>query len=311
MNKIVKFELDDKKSIHDYFEKFGYVVIKDVINTNKIDAFIESYKSIRNHPLFVYYSQSTHVCTRPKLNVHGFIQESMQNASRLTFFKKFSKSFQSCIYDKNVSAALTAISGENEHVSWQNMFFDKSTGTIEHQDSWYLDTEPAGNLIGAWYALEDIHIDSGAFFVFPESHHKIGLLDRDFHQEHDSFVTAVNEQIKNLKITKKSMTLCKGDILLWHPYLIHGADICINDKLSRKSFTSHFYPIKYNAKNVEKDKLLSIYDHEKPKVTENPNIYAAYRYSDYIYNILVYGLYFKNKLLSIKKGLSMRREDYK
>jgi len=310
MNKIVKFELDDKKSIHDHFEKFGYVVIKDAINTNKIDAFIDSYESIRNQPLFVYYSQSIHVSTRPKLNAHGFIQESMQNASRLTFFKKFSQSFQSCIYDKNVSAALTAISGENQHVSWQNMFFDKSTGTIEHQDSWYLDTEPAGNLIGAWYALEDIHIDSGAFFVFPESH-KIGLIDRDVYQKHDGYVTAVNEQIKNLKINKKSMTLCKGDILLWHPYLIHGADTCTDESLSRKSFTSHFYPIKYNVKNVEKNKILSIYDHKHPKVTKNPNIYSAFRYADSIYNILVYGLYFKNKLLSIRKNLSMRREDYK
>jgi len=50
------------------------------------------------------------------------------------------------------------------------MFFDQSVGTIEHQDSWYLDTEPAGRLIGVWYALEEIDRNSGPFFVVPKSH---------------------------------------------------------------------------------------------------------------------------------------------
>ena len=44
------------------------------------------------------------------------------------------------------------------------MFFDRSTGTVEHQDSWYLDTDPPGNLVGVWYALEDIQGPTTAGF---------------------------------------------------------------------------------------------------------------------------------------------------
>ena len=50
------------------------------------------------------------------------------------------------------------------------MFFDKSTATIPHIDSWYLDTLPKGDLLGAWIALEDIRSENGSFYVYPGSH---------------------------------------------------------------------------------------------------------------------------------------------
>ena len=52
---------------------------------------------------------------------------------------------------------------------WQNMFFDKSTGTIDHIDTWYLDSDPMGYLFGAWIALEDIDGKGGVFHVY-QSH---------------------------------------------------------------------------------------------------------------------------------------------
>lgn len=105
------------------------------------------------------------------------------------------------------------------------------------------------------------------------------------------------------------MCLKKGDILLWHPYLVHRAFQCKDESKSRKSFTSHFYPSDLKAKDTEKEKLLSIYNHDNPKKTKNKNISSAYRFNDYFYNILVYMLYVKNSLFK-KKLLSMHREDY-
>lgn len=308
MDKITKFRIEQSTEISEYFKTYGYVVISKAISDEKIGAFIEAYESVKKKPFFVYYSQSIHIATRPELNAHSFIKESMQNASRLALFKSFSTRIQSCIYDRNVSDALSCISDSNTHISWQNMFFDQSTGTIEHQDSWYLDTEPPGKLIGVWYALEDIDKDSGPFFVIPESH-KIGLLDRKEFPDHEDFVTATQKRIRELNIEKKKMCLSKGDILLWHPYLIHGAFICDDTSKSRKSFTSHFYPDCYKAKDTESEKLLSTYNHKSPKKTLNTQIYTAYRFSDYFFNLLVYALYLKNALLKGRK-LSMRREDY-
>lgn len=309
MPSVIKFRITERSEIYDHYHKQGYVVIKNAIPSEKIDAFIDSYKSIRKHPFFIYYSQSKKVCMRPALNKFSYITESMQNASRLAFFRNFSKTFQACIYDKNVSEALTILKREEKYVSWQDMFFDQSTGTIEHQDSWYLDTEPPGNLVGVWYALEDIHAESGPFFVVPGSH-KIGLIDRNEFPEHNDFVCVVREKIAELSLKRRAMILDKSDILLWHPFLIHGAFNCINELLSRKSFTSHFYPLSCVAKDIEKNKSFSVYDHNNPRPTGNPNIYSAYHYHNYIYNTLVYGLYLRHHLPFMQPRISMRREDY-
>lgn len=304
-----KFNLEDQSQIKQYYEENGYVVIKSAIQEKNIQNFINAYEEIKHNPFFVYYSQSRHVGTRPELNEHGYIQESMQNASRLAFFKKFSQGIQNCIYHPNIAAALQVITGEAIHVSWQNMFFDQSTGTVEHQDSWYLDTEPAGNLVGVWVALEDISPECGPFFVVPQSH-KIGLLDRKDYPNHNDFVDIVKKKMSELGNNKKAMTIDKGDIIIWHPYLIHGALNCQNSNLSRKSFTSHYYPLKYTAKDTEKDKAFSIYNHQSPRETQEKNIKSAFKYSDYMYNLMVAGLFIKDYVLSVKTRMSMRRSDY-
>ncbi|NJK60556.1 MAG: phytanoyl-CoA dioxygenase family protein [Oscillatoriales cyanobacterium SM2_1_8] len=299
-----------KDAVRERYQNQGYVVIKNCIPTAKIDLFLEEYEKIKRNPAFVYYAQSTHVATRPQLNAYGYIQESMQNASRLAFYPKFCQAMKSCLYEDRVAQTLTWISGYTNHVAWQNMFFDQSTGTIDHQDSWYLDTEPPGNLTGVWYALEDIRLESGAFFVIPGSH-KLGLISRQNFPSHEDFVAEVMRLTEEQKLRRKPMLLQKGDILLWHPYLIHGAFSCQDASLSRKSFTSHFYPYGLAAKDTESQKKLSIYDHSKPLKTRNPHLFTAYRFPDVVYSLLVYGLYLKRVMLVGRKSLSMRREDYR
>ena len=49
------------------------------------------------------------------------------------------------------------------------MYFDKNAGTPPHQDGYYLDTLPVGNLTAAWIALEDIDERAGRFYVVPNS----------------------------------------------------------------------------------------------------------------------------------------------
>ncbi|MFC1630634.1 phytanoyl-CoA dioxygenase family protein [Pseudomonadota bacterium] len=309
MAEITKFNLDQKDSISSYYEENGYVVFRKLVDESKIDRFLKAYKKTVKHPLFVYYSQSQQVCMRPKLTSNDYVQESMQNASHLAFFHDFTKYFNSCIYNENVSEALTAISGYPDHISWQNMFFDRSTGTVEHQDSWYLDTEPADGLVGAWYALEDINKESGPFFVIPSSH-KIGLLDRKDFPEHKDYVDVVKKLISDKGMKMKPLNVDKGDVIIWSSLLIHGAYSCKDDKYSRKSFTSHFYPKSLVAKDTESQKSFSIYNHAHPRATQNPHLFTAFKYNDYIYNLLVYALYMKQKIVSSKNRIVMRREHY-
>ena len=302
---IESFNLAQENEIRSYYKEHGYVIIKNLIPSKQIDSLIDEYEEIKNNPLFIYYSQATHRCRKIETNEYNLIKDSMQNVSRQVFFRSFSKAIKNCLYHGNISKVLSIIDGSQKHISWQNMFFDLSTGTLEHQDSWYLDTDPPGRLIGAWYSLEDIYKESGTFFVVPYSH-KVGILSRDQYPNHDDFIIAVRDKIaqKNLEVT--SMPLSKGSVLFWHPFLIHGSFSNVNPRFSRKSLTSHFYPLGANYKST-KGKIKA--EKQKLKPTFNSDIYTVYGYSDYAYNLILYGLYFKNIMTSnFKPKIDMRRK---
>ena len=74
------------------------------------------------------------------------------------------------LLSEEILSVLQEIGATETYSMWQNMLFDSSTGTIDHFDSWYLDTNPPGNLIGVWVALENIDDANGVFHVYPKSH---------------------------------------------------------------------------------------------------------------------------------------------
>ena len=309
---ITKFTPDNKTEIKEYYDSQGYVVIKNILSHEKIDNFIEQYQKVKRNKFFIYYSQSLHLPLRPKITPEGFIEESIERVMDLKFFLGFSKAISDCLIDRQISNVLSVISGSPNHTLWQNMFFDKSTGTVEHQDHYYLDTDPPGSLIGAWYALEDIHPESGCFFVIPGSHKGLVISPKSstsniegieaLVSEHDKMRKGIMNLIQEQKYEYKAFPLNKGDVLFWHPNTIHGAYKNENPKYSRKSFTAHFYPSHLKRANAKTPWL---------KQSSNPDIYI--RANDlrvYAWNAKQYAVYFLNKLRKQRAVLDMRRQSY-
>jgi len=303
-----KFSINQEKEIREYYESNGYVVIKGLLPVSKIDSFLSEYRKIKANPFFVYYSQSIHKCIRTSLTPEGFIKESMENATRLNFFPKFSLTMKNCLFHEGISKVLHSISGKNKYAMWQNMFFDFSPGTIEHQDHWYLDTSPAGNMIAAWYALEDIHPDAGCFFVLPQSHHG-EVLTREKCKSHEDFRMSCVDLIDKNNYPYKSFPLSQGDVLFWHPFTMHGAYSNLNPKYSRKSLTAHFYPIDFDFCPMGFDKLK--HEEQKFKATSNPQLFEVNKGSDTVWSLKNYIKYFRDRLSGNKKPrMDMRREVY-
>lgn len=298
-----KFLINQEHEIRKYYESNGYVILESLLPKSVIDAFLKNYEIIKKNKLFVYYSQSIHQSIRPSLTSEGFIRESMGNPTRLKFFPNFSSTMQDCLLHNRVSKSLSTLSGSEEHVMWQNMFFDFSTGTIEHQDHWYLDTNPTGHLIAAWYALEDIHPDAGCFFVLPESH-KGNVLDKERYPSHEEFRIACIEYIKRSNYKHRSFPLKKGDVLFWHPFTIHGAYSNVNPRYSRKSLTAHFYPVGFER--------LGCLKQPKVRKTSNPKLFTAYKDLDTIWCFKQYIKYCLSYLVgNTKPRMDMRRKSYK
>ena len=224
----------------DYYAEQGYVVFERLIPGAKIDAVLGALEAFKRARL-PYYSQSIHTWIRPQIDAQGYMEESMENFSCLFVDRGLARAGDSVLLGSEIHDALRTLHPGFAHfVQWQNMLFDRSIGTVDHYDSWYLDTLPQGLLTAAWVALEDIDPDCGPFRVYPGSHRHFannqlnGLPHDDFRQECAKYAASHPHKAALLK---------KGDVLFWHPSLLHGALDPANDKHSRKSLTSHYYPL--------------------------------------------------------------------
>lgn len=297
---LVKFAVGEVAKIREHYQEHGYVVLRGLIDHSSIDEFMIEYERIKRSRTFIYFSQSIHRAIRPELNEHGFIRESMQNASRIGLFPRFSDSIKRCIYHRAIAGALTALDGHERHVSWQDMFFDLSTGTIDHADTWYMDTDPAGALIGAWLALENIDKRAGTFFVMPGSHHAAPV-DEARSSNHEEFRKATLKFVDEHGFRPKGMPLAKGDVLLWHPFLIHGAFSNQDPRFSRKSLTSHFFPLGATRRDMAATPL---------EPTMNPLLFRVKHPNDVLLNLRLYARFAIDSLPGRGAKMDMRRKSY-
>ncbi len=237
------FSTQETEGIKAYYSENGYVVIKDIIPEADLEAFSRSYEQLKSSRGYYFRSQDTNRAERLQINEEGFIERSILHPNELIFQNEFKSLTEKIVYSNIISQLLSLIGSYEKYIVWQTMFFDKSTGTVPHQDHYYLDSTPPGNLIASWFALETIHEDSGAFFVVPKSH-KGPLISKQAanFEDHEEYVVKVKNLIDEQKYEFQPMPLQKGSVLLWHPFLIHGAFSNQNPNYSRKSFTAHYVP---------------------------------------------------------------------
>ena len=103
------------------------------------------------------------------------------------------------------------------------------------------------------FALEDISMESGPFYVMPKSHKEyIERSNNDFmKKDHEVFVERIAKRIIDEHLVAKPLCLKKGSIVIWHPFLIHGSFPSTCDSASRKSMTAHYYPLGYERNDYK------------------------------------------------------------
>ena len=226
--------------LRDKYLEDGYIVFENLISHKKINKVLEELELFKKSNK-IYYSQSEHNWRKIKkdLDKSELLECSFENFTDLPWALGLSIAGRDILQSREVLNALRTISKYEEFCMWQNMFFDKSTGTVDHIDTWYLDTYPMGHLFGAWVALEDIDGRGGVFHVYPHSH--LSENKKWINTNHEEFLNWSQKESKNFK--KKSLFLKKGDLLLWHPSLLHGSTLQKDKGFSRKSLTAHYHPI--------------------------------------------------------------------
>lgn len=250
------FETSQLVEIHNYYHQNGYVVVKDLIPNSNIESLLEDYEAFKRKKFYLINAQDTNRPEKLKISENGFIINSIMDPIDLPFAGGFPKSIMNIIFNNSVSKILEALSKFPKHDYWQSMFFDLSTGTVPHQDSYYLDSDPPGKLIGIWFSLEDIKEEAGAFYIYPESN-KINKTLFKGETEHSEYVKKMKDYLAKENLKKQNCFLKKGEVLFWNAFTIHGSNENTNPNYSRKSITTHFIPSNEKRNNSKIPKLVN------------------------------------------------------
>lgn len=258
-------------------------VYPEQIPASLIDRLLKKHEDFKRSRLSIFRAQGTTQFERPQLDEFGNQVNSIQNPHLLGFHPEFRQLVEQIIYHENIGTCLTDFTGSMGHTNYQSMLFDKSTGTKLHQDTWYLDTDPAGSLVGVWIALEDIEADAGPFCIFENAaQEKVDYSAFDFENlENDE---RFRDSFPNY--SRHDFLARKGDILIWKSFAIHGANMPIHPSKTRKSLTAHFYPSDCKIQDPPIKRGFSIYDHDSPVPTINKSLKKAATINPAIYNTM-------------------------
>jgi len=239
----------------------GYAVINGAIPEQAIDSLLSSLERVKRSRRFRFRAQGANSFEAPRLDAHGNLRNSIHNPHLLGALPAFRQKVEEIIFSDHLYRCLRDEAGEGVFVNWQTMLFDRSVGTKNHQDSWYLDTHPPGGVIGVWIALEDISMECGPFKIYEHTNGcRMVPVAYDFGDlEHDDRFHGDYGDARCVRLLP-----AKGDVIVWDSFLVHGADMPSSDVKTRKSLTAHFYRQGQEVQDQPIKRAFSIYDHQRP-----------------------------------------------
>jgi hypothetical protein len=184
--------------------------------------------------------------------------------NRVTNFHIYSENTKNLVTNVYVNAILETIFNKKQAI-YSSLFFREGTSQHYHIDTPHFYTNPIDQYYGVWYSLEDINVNAGPLKYYIGSHK---LESYDGYDMFNEFVlnnqnytingtdyrilVAYNKKIEDM--CKKNNLQCvdeknyinkiyKGDIIIWHPKLLHGGSDIIDPTLTRYSMVTHNIPI--------------------------------------------------------------------
>jgi len=169
---------------------------------------------------------------------------------KMVFANRYSQKIRDFISKKDLVSLLSDLL-EWEVIPFQTINFKYGSEQAAHSDSIHMATFPEGKLTAAWIALEDIGEDQGPLFYYPGSHKLPYTYNEDLGLKETAFLIDPNPNRKyELKVAQiiednrfapEIFTPEKGDVLIWHPNLLHGGMPHRDKNKTRKSMVIHYF----------------------------------------------------------------------
>jgi phytanoyl-CoA hydroxylase len=236
----------DPVAVRKYYAEEGYVLVRGLVEHASCDqmrgVFAEEVKPFDGY----IYRQASANPERHARTEHGYMLNSILNVHAVDprAFPTFRRRGCDLITNVALQGAIQAILGEPGTIV-QSMYFEGNPATWAHQDTYYLDSEKLGTMVGAWIALEDIAPGAGRFFVYPKSHLIELALNRgqmSIASNHAGYKKLVVDIIQKNGLECRAPAMRKGDVLFWSAKTIHGSLETTQPESSRSSVTAHYIP---------------------------------------------------------------------
>jgi phytanoyl-CoA hydroxylase len=232
-----------------YYADNGYVVMRGVVPLGAIQSLLDLYAQDIVPSRYPFFRQNENAYETNQLSGHGYVQQSFLDIHDYHRFPNFSRAAREIYCMPEMMAALHRVTGFDSFALMQTMLFDQNTETPGHQDWYYLDSIPGGNLLAAWIALEDIDERAGRFYVLPRSHHQeFGAKTPG--RTHAQWLSIIRSHIEAHGLEITAPALNAGDVLFWNSRTVHGSLPTRDKAFSRKSLTAHYLPSGFEFGNL-------------------------------------------------------------
>lgn len=251
-----RFSFDEIEGAREYYKENGYVIIAKLFQeVTCCNVMSEWAKSIKKYGGYIY-RRVNGKAEKNIFNDAGWVMNPVINPQSMD--SKNFKNFRSLITndvlcDQGLQKFFKELIGSKPKIT-QSLYFEGNESTPEHQDSYFVDSEDDGEMVGAWIALEDINADAGRFFLCPMSH----LLNLKFdypsvktEENNRMYLEDIVNSIKSKKYKIIAPCLSKGDVIFWGSKTIHGSLEGISNSHSRSSITCHAISLSKNILQLQ------------------------------------------------------------
>lgn len=131
---------------------------------------------------------------------------------------------------------------QRKALAFESVFSEFGRSEAPYRDLVYFETHPASHLLTAWVALEDIEPAAGPVYVVSGSHRlpfyefepgRFRIRPDEDHLPARRFAAALSDRSG---LVEEDLTLRKGEVVIWHPALLHGARRILRPWMTRRGF---------------------------------------------------------------------------
>jgi phytanoyl-CoA hydroxylase len=148
---------------------------------------------------------------------------------------------------------------------YTSLFYEKGSSQDLHRDTPYFTTRPEHQYLGVWTALEDVDDNNGPLMVMPYGHRlpeedrkaiaasvfPNGQIGHTSDELWVAYQTAVARRGEAAGLIRRSVTIQKGQTIIWHPQLPHGGSPILNPNRTRLSLVQHVTPENFQVYGLE------------------------------------------------------------